>query len=365
MRRPSRRKPHNAHDPKLEELFKKGCDILSKQDKPNISKVSKDLHIPYDTLRHRFLGLSAAKTAGHGKQQLLSPEQEQVLVDWIGKLSAEGQPLSKRTIRKKASVLCGRNPGRGWIPCFLRRHPDIVLGKPSGLDPKRAQAFNRTVVGNHFRLLKEVLDEKDIPLENRYNMDEKGCQRGGGRKTSAQKYFVPQNRRPRYRLRSGNLELVTIIECVSADGTALLPGFVFSGKEFCPEWFSVQPDIWYGVPFFFVTIPDSMNSSISTSPNGWTDDFLCTEWFWKSFIPQATARNTSGKPILLIYDGHGSHETTELIKLARENNIILFCLPPHTTHKLQPLDVGVFGPFQRAWADRCDEVVEETGKECP
>ncbi|KIM88254.1 hypothetical protein PILCRDRAFT_814163, partial [Piloderma croceum F 1598] len=31
-------------------------------------------------------------------------------------------------------------------------------------------------------------------------------------------------------------------------------------------------------------------------------------------------------------------------KLAEENNIELFCLPPHTTHRTQPLDVGVFGP---------------------
>lgn len=30
---------------------------------------------------------------------------------------------------------------------------------------------------------------------------------------------------------------------------------------------------------------------------------------------------------------------------------------------LQPLDVGVFGPFQRAWIDRCDEVVADTGAE--
>ena len=34
--------------------------------------------------------------------------------------------------------------------------------------------------------------------------------------------------------------------------------------------------------------------------------------------------------------------TLDLIDLARENNIILFCLPPHTTHLLQPLDVSVF-----------------------
>jgi len=74
-----------------------------------------------------------------------------------------------------------------------------------------------------------------------------------------------------------------------------------------------------------------MDFSVSTSPNGWTDDFLCTEWFKKSFIPQATAQNTSGNPILLIYDGHGSHDTLDLINLACKHNIILFCLPPHTT----------------------------------
>lgn len=53
------------------------------------------------------------------------------------------------------------------------------------------------------------------------------------------------------------------------------------------------------------------------------------------------------------------------IDLAEENNVIVLCLPPHTTHKLQPLDVGVFGPFQRAWIDCCDSVVELIGSEMP
>ena len=101
------------------------------------------------------------------------------------------------------------------------------------------------------------------------------------------------------------------------------------------------------------------------SPNGWTDDFLCTEWFRKCFIPQATEHKVSDALILLLYDGHGSHKTAALIELAHEHNIILFCLPPHTTHKLQPLDVGVFGPFARVWLDRCDEYVDEYGDKMP
>ena len=71
------------------------------------------------------------------------------------------------------------------------------------------------------------------------------------------------------------------------------------------------------------------------------------------------------KPILLVYDGHRSHDTLKIIDLAISHGIILFCLPPHTTHMLQPLDVGVFGPFSRAWADRCDEIADDTGEEMP
>ena len=89
------------------------------------------------------------------------------------------------------------------------------------------------------------------------------------------------------------------------------------------------------------------------------------EWFQKSFILQATAHNLYGKPILLIYDGHGSHETHPMHQLAVNNNIILLSLSPHTTHKLQPLDVRVFGPFWHAWVDQYDEVLEDIGTEIP
>jgi hypothetical protein len=89
--------------------------------------------------------------------------------------------------------------------------------------------------------------------------------------------------------------------------------------------------------------------------NGWTNNFVCHQWFEKAFIPFATARNASGKPILLVSDGHQSHETPEMHELAFQNNVILYSLPPHCTHKLQPLDVGVFGPFQKAWVKHCEE----------
>ena len=39
-----------------------------------------------------------------------------------------------------------------------------------------------------------------------------------------------------------------------------------------------------------------------------------------------------------------------MIDVCRENDITLFCLPPHTMHALQPLDVAVFKSFKDSFA---------------
>lgn len=48
---------------------------------------------------------------------------------------------------------------------------------------------------------------------------------------------------------------------------------------------------------------------------------------------------------MLCVDGHASHITTTAIEYAIQNKIILLCLPSHSTHVLQPLDVGIFAPL--------------------
>jgi hypothetical protein len=179
----------------------------------------------------------------HANKQLLPPEVEKVIVSWIIFYSDTSHPLSKWSIQQKAEVLCGTKPSESWICSFLLQHPEIKLGRPSGLDPKCAQAFNKSTVHKHLDRLLQLIRKHSIPIENIYNMDEKGCQRGGGHKGSGQKYFVPCRRWPKYMLHSANLELITIFECVCADGTSLLSGFVFLGNEFCLEWFTVDPKI--------------------------------------------------------------------------------------------------------------------------
>uniref|UniRef100_A0A1X7VK64 DDE-1 domain-containing protein n=1 Tax=Amphimedon queenslandica TaxID=400682 RepID=A0A1X7VK64_AMPQE len=59
------------------------------------------------------------------------------------------------------------------------------------------------------------------------------------------------------------------------------------------------------------------------------------------------------RPLLLILDGHSSHFNPATLKRAAEEKVILFCLPPNTTHKTQPLDKGCVAPLKRYWREEC------------
>jgi len=64
------------------------------------------------------------------------------------------------------------------------------------------------------------------------------------------------------------------------------------------------------------------------------------------------------RPLFLLLDGHSSHFQPDLIHFAKDHNIIIFCLPPHTTHESQPLDTVVFGPLKRNWQSVCHEYMQ-------
>lgn len=58
------------------------------------------------------------------------------------------------------------------------------------------------------------------------------------------------------------------------------------------------------------------------------------------------ARPTKQDPVLLILDGHATHtRNLTLLEMARANNVHILVIPPHTSHRLQALDVGFMKPF--------------------
>ena len=79
-----------------------------------------------------------------------------------------------------------------------------------------------------------------------------------------------------------------------------------------------------------------------TSESGWITQEL--------HVYLAIASIPPARPVLLIEDGHGSHVTLDAIVLARANDVHL---PSHTSHILQPLDIGVFKSFKAGYAKAC------------
>ncbi|TFY77763.1 hypothetical protein EWM64_g6246, partial [Hericium alpestre] len=188
-------------------------------------------------------------------------------------------------------------------------------------------------------------------------MDEKGVQLGGGRGMGSKKYMFGYEQQDCVTMKDSDLELVTVIECVCTDGTsAVPPGFVFKGVKMCTEWFLEDEVTESGE-----TVEFNSKIMLGTSENGWTSEEICLEWMRLVFVLHVKVNVPEGETALLIYDGHNSHSTGPLVELALENNIVLYRLPPHTTHRLQPLDVGVFSPLQIAWEARCNEVMAKTG----
>lgn len=116
-------------------------------------------------------------------------------------------------------------------------------------------------------------------------------------------------------------ENVTVQVCVNGCGDLLPPYVIFSGKHLMATCTNGGP----------------VGTRYGVSVNGWMTTQAYIDWFKNPTLPD-------DRPILLILDGHSSHVSYEVRQLAVENNIHMLKLPPHLTHLLQHLDVGVFKP---------------------
>jgi hypothetical protein len=124
-----------------------------------------------------------------------------------------------------------------------------------------------------------------------------------------------------------------VIQGVEATGWAIPPFVIFQGKNHLSAWYK-EDDLPY-------------DRVIAVSENGWTTDELGLQWL-KHFDKHTKGR-TVGLHQLLILDGHESHDSLEFQQYCKENNIIALRMPPHSSHLLQPLDVGCFSPLKKAY----------------
>jgi len=133
---------------------------------------------------------------------------------------------------------------------------------------------------------------------------------------------------------------VTVIESINSTGWILPPLIIFKGQLHQLSWYeSLLPDWMVGV-----------------SENGWTTDELGLIWLKKLFGPFTEGRKV-GRYRLLILDGHRSHVTAEFDRYCTEHDIIVLCMPPHSSHLLQPLDVSCFAVLKRSYEAAVQEQI--------
>lgn len=301
-----------------------------------VNEASRAYGIASRTLRRHLLSRSSKVQLGRRPE--LGDEHERRLTMHIKALEKVGFAPDSSGVKKMAFSFAeklglnhrfsreAKSAGDEWFHGFLRRNKDLSIRKSEGLSLARAKGMNRTDVDYFFNLLLEILTTNNLLDKpgNIFNVDETGIQINN----KPGKVLATKGAKDVYSLTTSERgENVSLVSCCSAEGYFLPPVLIFKGKNKKDEFLDGLPP---GAGFLMNTKSSYINSDL----------FL--KWFKEFFLP----KKRPGKA-LLILDGHASHcNAIDLLNLAAENEVVLLCLPSHTTQALQPLDRAFFKPLK-------------------
>ena len=303
----------------------------------SICEAARRFEVPKSTLLRR-LKSTPCRANSRANSHKLTDLEEESLEKWILSMDSRGSAPRPSTVREMADLLLqqrGITPapsvGEKWVYNFVKRHPLLSSRFSRRYNYERAKCEDPEIIRGWFNLVQKTVIQFGIDPDDVYNFDETGFAMG---LTATAKVITRRDLYGRRALlQPGNREWVTTIECTNASGWALPPCIIFKGKVFIESWFDGLPDDW----------------RFEVSPNGWTSDEIGLRWLEKLFIPSTSLR-TKGRYRLLILDGHGSHLTPKFDEICERNKVIPICMPPHSSHLLQPLDIGCFAVLKRSYS---------------
>ena len=303
-------------------------------------RAAEEYGIPRSTLGDYYRG-STLPGAKSGPNKYLSDAEEAELTRFLIRCASVGFPKTRSNVIAIVQRVCDRKGVKvtvthGWYESFTKRHSELVLRIPK-LSVARAKATDPEVISSYFDMLEKVLVEYDLldTPAHIFNVDETGMPLDH----HPPKVVCKKGMKNPSCITSGKKTQITVVACVSAAGYCIPPMVIWNGK-------SMHPDMAAG---------EVHGTLHAFSDNGWIDTELFDVWFNNLFLRYAPAV----RPLLLLMDGHSTHYSPETIRLAAKQKVILFILPPNTTHLSQPLDKGIFGPLKIRYSQFCHEYLAQ------
>ncbi|CAH2089142.1 unnamed protein product [Euphydryas editha] len=327
----------------IEMVIQKRLTIRKAAEKFNVSK---SLIGRYVKLNKEKENVEVVYRPQNAVKRVFSDEEERQLVEYCLKASKFHYGICKDDFLKLAfeyaiilkktypsSWDTNKKAGKTFYAYFIKRHQNLSLRKPEPTSLARATAFNKANINLFFDKYKELLLKYNFTSERIYNVDESGI----STVHTPMKVLASKGAKQVGNITSAERgNNVTIIACVNALGNSVPPCMIFPRVHF-------KSHMTNGAP------PETLGMA---TPSGWSnsDKF---EDFLQHFIKHV--RPTNDNKVLLIMDNHESHISIKSIELAKKNGIVMFTFPPHTSHKLQPLDRTVFGPLKKYYNKACND----------
>ncbi|KAK3920904.1 Jerky protein homolog-like [Frankliniella fusca] len=270
-----------------------------------------------------------------GRPTALSATEELALVDHLLTQADWGFPLSRADIcslvkayldrsQKTVKLFNDNLPGIKWARMFLERHPRLNFRVPTLIKTSRSKVDPATVT-KYFENLEQSVNE--VPPENIVNYDETGVA-----DTPAQKKLIVR-RGEKYPVKclTSSKSQVSVMFAGTTAGHLFPPYVVYKSKKYMSEnWVTGGPP----------------GARYIRTLSGWFNHLTFEDWFLSLIVPWASGIDG---PKVIIGDNVSSHFSSKVIKTCAEYNIRFVCLPPNSTHLLQPLDVAFSGPLKNAW----------------
>ncbi|KAJ6258548.1 hypothetical protein Dda_6592 [Drechslerella dactyloides] len=232
-----------------------------------------------------------------------------------------------------------RRVGKKWAGNFVKRRPELQTRLSRKYDYQRAKCEDPALISKWFQLVEAVKAKYGIADNDIYNFDETGFAMG---MISTTTVVTGAESRDKAKLaQPGNREWATVIQGVGAEGWALPPFIILAGQYHLASWYTATklPADWV----------------IALSDNGWTTNELALQWL--QHFDKFTAQRCYSDYRLLVLDGHESHHSAAFELYCQEHKIVTICMPPHSSHILQPLDIGCFGPLKQAYSKEVESLI--------